>query len=203
MRTAVWIFGYGSLIWRPDFPFLDRRPAALAGWARRFWQGSHDHRGVPDAPGRVVTLVRVPGETCVGMAYRVEPEVFEHLDYREKNGYERAPVSMILDGSHAVDGVVYIAAIDNHALASGTHPWRRCRQTIPTSSRWKLLSRPRTLRTPERHSTPPHATGLPDPHLRGPSGSNIDYLLELADALRGLKAHDAHVFALEAAVRAS
>ena len=167
MRTAVWVFGYGSLIWRPDFPFLDRRPASLAGWARRFWQGSHDHRGVPAAPGRVVTLVRVPGETCVGMAYRIEPEVFEHLDYREKNGYERVPVSMILDGSRAVDGVVYIAALDNHAFL-GDAPMEEMARQIRTSA--------------------------------GPSGRNIDYLLELAAALRGLRAHDPHVFELEAAV---
>ena len=167
MRTAVWVFGYGSLIWRPDFSFLDRRPAALAGWARRFWQGSHDHRGVPDAPGRVVTLVRVPGETCVGMAYRIEPEVFEHLDYREKNGYERVPVCMILDGSRVVDGVVYIAALDNHAFL-GDAPMEEMARQIQTSA--------------------------------GPSGRNIDYLLELADALRGLRAHDPHVFELEAAV---
>ena len=166
--ASVWVFGYGSLIWRPDFPFLDRRPATLRGWARRFWQGSHDHRGVPDAPGRVVTLVRVPGETCIGMAYRIEHGVFDHLDYREKNGYERVPVSMTLEGVGRVEGVVYIAPIDNHAFLGDAPVDEMARQI--------------------RRSV-------------GPSGRNVDYLLELANALRRLRAHDPHVFALEAAVR--
>ena len=94
---AIWLFGYGSLIYKVDFPYLERRRARLDGWARRFWQGSHDHRGTPEAPGRVVTLVPDAASVCVGMAYRVTPDVFAHLDHREKNGYVRETLALSLD----------------------------------------------------------------------------------------------------------
>ncbi|MFL1406842.1 gamma-glutamylcyclotransferase [Marinobacter sp. M1N3S26] len=112
----VWLFGYGSLIYKVDFPYLERRVASIQGWARRFWQGSHDHRGTPASPGRVATLVEAPGETCLGMAYRVSPDTFEHLDHREKNGYLRffTPITFT-DGGHA-EGLVYVASPDNAAF---------------------------------------------------------------------------------------
>ncbi|MBC8071010.1 MAG: gamma-glutamylcyclotransferase, partial [Deltaproteobacteria bacterium] len=47
MSTAegsAWVFGYGSLLWRPGFAYADRAPALLRGWSRRFYQGSPDHR---------------------------------------------------------------------------------------------------------------------------------------------------------------
>lgn len=114
-RDSVWLFGYGSLIFKADFPFLERRAARIDGWARRFWQGSHDHRGTPERPGRVTTLASAPGTVCAGMAYRVTPDVFEHLDVREKNGYLRFSTEMTFqDGGHA-EGLVYIATEENAA----------------------------------------------------------------------------------------
>ena len=115
-HAEVWLFGYGSLIFKADFPFLARRPASIAGWSRRFWQGSHDHRGTPDAPGRVVTLVPAPGATCHGMAYLVTPEEFAHLDHREKNGYLRLATTIAFDDGSAAEGLVYIATLDNAAF---------------------------------------------------------------------------------------
>ena len=114
--SSVWLFGYGSLIYKADFPFLEQQPATIEGWARRFWQGSHDHRGTPEAPGRVVTLVSQPGATCKGMAYRVSPDVFEHLDVREKNGYLRFSTTMTFDDGSNAEGLVYIATEDNAAF---------------------------------------------------------------------------------------
>ena len=111
----VWLFGYGSLIFKADFPFLDRRPAAIRGWSRRFWQGSHDHRGTETAPGRVVTLVPEPGAQCDGMAYLVTPEEFAHLDHREKNGYLRLATEMTFEDGGTAEGIVYIATHENAA----------------------------------------------------------------------------------------
>lgn len=113
---SVWLFGYGSLIYKVDFPYLERKPASITGWSRRFWQGSHDHRGTPESPGRVLTLIETPGEQCTGMAYRVSPEVFEHLDHREKNGYLRFFTPMQFNDGHQADGLVYIASKDNAAF---------------------------------------------------------------------------------------
>ena len=113
---SVWLFGYGSLIYKADFPYLQRRPASIAGWTRRFWQGSHDHRGTPDAPGRVVTIIEEAGAICHGMAYLVTPEVFTHLDHREKNGYLRLAIPIAFDDVDQVEGLVYIATPDNTAF---------------------------------------------------------------------------------------
>ena len=115
-HDSVWLFGYGSLIYKADFPYLERRPASITGWTRRFWQGSHDHRGTPDAPGRVVTIIEEAGAICHGMAYLVTPEVFAHLDHREKNGYLRLLTSIHFDGGNQVEGLVYIATEDNTAF---------------------------------------------------------------------------------------
>jgi cation transport regulator ChaC len=115
-HESVWLFGYGSLIYKADFPYLERRPAHIRGWARRFWQGSHDHRGTPEAPGRVATLIPADGAVCAGMAYLITPEVFAHLDYREKNGYLRFATEMVFDDGTATEGLVYIATADNAAF---------------------------------------------------------------------------------------
>jgi cation transport regulator ChaC len=113
---SVWLFGYGSLIYKADFPYLERRPASIRGWTRRFWQGSHDHRGTPEAPGRVATIVPQPDAICHGMAYLVTPEEFAHLDHREKNGYLRLAIDIHFDGGGSEEGLVYIAAEDNAAF---------------------------------------------------------------------------------------
>lgn len=111
----IWVFGYGSLIHKVDFDFLDCQNAHILGYERRFWQGSHDHRGTPENPGRVLTLTPVENARCFGRAFKVEHHIFEHLDHREKNGYLREEIEIYLENGNRVLGLVYIGAPDNAA----------------------------------------------------------------------------------------
>jgi len=65
----LWIFGYGSLIWRPDFDFAERRPAKVHGWHRALKMWSRINRGTPERPGLVFGMLS--GGSCHGVAYRV------------------------------------------------------------------------------------------------------------------------------------
>ena len=65
----LWIFGYGSLIWRPDFDFAERRPAKVHGWHRALKMWSRINRGTPERPGLVFGLLS--GGCCHGMVFRV------------------------------------------------------------------------------------------------------------------------------------
>jgi len=111
----VWLFGYGSLIFKVDFPYLKSTPASIRGWSRRFWQSSHDHRGTEKIPGRVVTLIEDRDAICGGMAFLVDASVFEQLDVREKNGYLRFTTEMTFSNGTHGKGLVYIATADNEA----------------------------------------------------------------------------------------
>ncbi|GAA6183467.1 gamma-glutamylcyclotransferase [Aliiglaciecola sp. NS0011-25] len=111
----IWLFGYGSLIYKVDFDYIASEYAYINGYARRFWQGSHDHRGTPESPGRVLTLTPVQGERCFGRAFKVNHEVFEQLDHREKNGYLRHEIPIHLSNNRIVNGLIYIASPDNAA----------------------------------------------------------------------------------------
>ena len=76
----LWVFGYGSLMWNPGFPYLESRPGVVGGYHRRFCVSSHRYRGTPERPGLVLGLDR--GGSCRGLAFRVAPEhVPATLDY--------------------------------------------------------------------------------------------------------------------------
>ncbi|KAI8996725.1 ChaC-like protein [Gaertneriomyces semiglobifer] len=137
----MWVFGYGSLVWKVDFPYEKRVPGYVKGFVRRFWQGSIDHRGTPDSPGRVVTLVpyetwrdkfrdsdphdHSPVDTCWGVAYKIPASEAErvkaHLDHREKNGYQTFEADVYHpqtgDDVPLVKGaLVYVATTDNESF---------------------------------------------------------------------------------------
>jgi glutathione-specific gamma-glutamylcyclotransferase len=86
MSDELWVFGYGSLMWRPEFPYQARRPATLPGRRRAFCIYSVHHRGTYERPGLVLGLA--PGGSTRGMAYRIAPEdwrrVYAYLLEREQ-----------------------------------------------------------------------------------------------------------------------
>ena len=81
----VWVYGYGSLIWRPEFDFIEKRFATLRGHHRSLCLWSRVNRGTPEKPGLVFGLDR--GGSCRGMAYRLPaktiPDTFQRLWARE------------------------------------------------------------------------------------------------------------------------
>ena len=78
-REDLWVFGYASLIWRPEFEAAERRPAWVGGWHRALRMRSRINRGTPEVPGLVFALL--PGGSCRGVAYRVpRPRVEAELE---------------------------------------------------------------------------------------------------------------------------
>jgi glutathione-specific gamma-glutamylcyclotransferase len=69
-RDDLWVFGYASLIWRPEFDAAEQRPATVYGWHRALKMRSSVNRGTPQCPGLVFALLA--GGSCQGMAYRIE-----------------------------------------------------------------------------------------------------------------------------------
>ncbi|MEB3305759.1 MAG: gamma-glutamylcyclotransferase [Cyanobacteriota bacterium] len=162
----MWIFAYGSLIFRPGFSYIERRRAFVRGWSRRFWQGSPDHRGVPDAPGCVVTLLPDPNGHCGGCAFQIDPAqaggILETIDTREQAGFTRQRLALLpAPGEQPfAQGITWVAGPDNpHFL--GPLPEPAIAEIIATRT--------------------------------GPSGPNHDYALQLFHALRELDIVDGHV----------
>lgn len=109
----LWVFGYGSLMWRPGFDHVERQPAHLHGYHRSLCIFSHVHRGTPDAPGLVLGLDR--GGRCRGVAFRVEAaNVAATLGYlREREQatavYIERRVKLRLDDGRAPEALTYVA----------------------------------------------------------------------------------------------
>jgi glutathione-specific gamma-glutamylcyclotransferase len=111
----LWVFGYGSLMWRPGFEFIEKVPARLIGEHRALCVYSFDHRGTPEKPGLVLGLDR--GGACRGIAFRVAPDLRErtinYLREREQTThvYREVMRSVWLDNEarQRVSALTYVA----------------------------------------------------------------------------------------------
>jgi cation transport protein ChaC len=176
------LFGYGSLIFRPNFVYTSWEPAFVDGFTRVFHQGSTDHRGVPGDPGRVVTLEPHPDGKVGGVLFRVphhlKAQVLAALDIREKGGYLQFAVPcyrFTADCPYKTrelltpSALCYVATLDNEEYLGPASDEDIAEQIA---------------------------------RCRGPSGPNSDYLIKLAEALRILGMDDEHVHRIEALVKA-
>ena len=157
-----WVFGYGSLMWRPGFDFAERAPALLRGRRRAFCIYSVHHRGTPQRPGLVLGLA--PGGAVKGAAYRVAdadwPRVYAYLREREQptETYIEARAAVRLDDGRRVWAVTFLSDRSHPQWAGDLDPEHQAR----------LIA-----------------------GARGLSGANIDYLRDLGEHLReaGVRDH--------------
>jgi cation transport protein ChaC len=113
-KGDLWVFGYGSLMWRPGFEFIEQVPARLIGEHRALCVYSFDHRGTPEKPGLVLGLDR--GGACRGIAFRVAAGLrhatVEYLRSREQttNVYREVTRSVWLENEarQRVSAMAYV-----------------------------------------------------------------------------------------------
>ncbi|MBO6520912.1 MAG: gamma-glutamylcyclotransferase [Rhodospirillales bacterium] len=115
-----WVFGYGSLMWRPGFRFLDQCPARLDGYHRAPCIYSHHHRGTIDVPGLVLGLDS--GGSCHGIAFKIDikdrPQIVEYLYEREMIGYAYKPACLDIEIGHdRVTAFTFVADPDHDQYA--------------------------------------------------------------------------------------
>uniref|UniRef100_A0ACD5UBU0 Uncharacterized protein n=1 Tax=Avena sativa TaxID=4498 RepID=A0ACD5UBU0_AVESA len=177
---VMWVFGYGSLVWNPGFAYDARLVGFVRDYRRVFYQGSTDHRGTPEFPGRTVTLEHQPGSTCWGVAYKISKEqdketALEYLEVREKQYDEKVYLDLYTDSSPKTPVIqnmmVYLATTNKEANQNYLGP-------APLEEMAKQIYL-----------------------AEGPTGPNKEYLFKLEDALNKIGVADQHVQDLADAVR--
>ena len=137
----LWVFGYGSLMWRPGFDHVERTLATLHGFHRALCVLSHVHRGTPERPGLVLGLDR--GGSCRGVAFRVQQEnrdaTMAYLTSREQVTmvYRETWHNLRLADGRMVRGVAY--TVDRgHRQYRGTCRCRTCSNMCATASAYPV-----------------------------------------------------------------
>jgi cation transport protein ChaC len=172
--SELWVFGYGSLMWRPGFVYDERCKALLRGWRRRLCVYSHVYRGTADRPGLVLGLDR--GGACHGVAFRVETGLREttvrYLRERElvTAVYLERMVPVTLADGRRVAALAYVAD-RAHRQYAGAVPRDRLVEVV--------------------------RQGV------GRSGDNVEYVLATRDHLRELGIVDRELEWLAAQLRAA
>jgi cation transport protein ChaC len=140
-----WIFGYGSLMWNPGFPYRKNGSAIVSGWHRSFCIQSAGHRGTPEWPGLVVALE--PGGECRGLAMCVaamhKKRALAGLWRREMmlaEGYRPQRVTARLDGGETVEALAFVADPHDEAYA-GELPLADMAPRIATARGWRGTNR--------------------------------------------------------------
>ncbi|MES2722302.1 MAG: gamma-glutamylcyclotransferase [Pseudomonadota bacterium] len=173
MSVERWVFGYGSLMWRPGFAYVERQSATLHGRRRAFCIYSVHHRGTYERPGLVLGLA--PGGAVRGAAYRVAEsdwdEVYAYLREREQptETYVESSANIRLSDGRRVETLVFLSDT-KHPQWAGALSLERQAELIAG------------------------ATGL--------SGKNVDYLRDLVEHLRAEGVHDVVMARLLALVEA-
>ena len=125
MPAPLWVFGYGSLIWNPEFPVAERQIARLHGWHRSFCMHSIHHRGTETAPGLVLALDQAAGAVCDGVAFRVQPgaeaETLAALREREliSSAYLERHLSVDLADGGQVTALAFVIDPDHVQYCGG------------------------------------------------------------------------------------
>jgi len=167
----LWVFGYGSLIWRPGFEYLDAHAARIVGFQRAFCIYSTHHRGNEHQPGLVLGLE--PGGICEGIAFRVSPaqrdETVRYLRAREQISgvYREIQVPLKIFGRNDVKYAMTYVAEKAHPSYAGRLPFQRQVQIIRNA--------------------------------HGRSGPNVEYLVNTSAHLRDLSIRDRNLERLAAA----
>ena len=171
---AFWVFGYGSLMWNPGFPFGERRHAMLPGFHRRFCIRSTIYRGTPEQPGLVLGIDA--GGECHGMAFRVDgsrrDEVLAYLYERELPSKVYTPtwVSVVIGGEQA-EALTFVVKRDHRQFTC------LAEDEMASIIAWSTGANGSNFEYLENTVRALHALGVPDPEL--------DILHRRVCALRG------------------